>query len=163
MTTDQDFTKVNPNAFLLVAVGLLLGFIGGYVARPHLRPKTSPPNVIESVNLDAEYTESFPYTFANRQEAVAWLERQIDFIQRHTYSSQHRPENLSYLQEQLAEIRTKPAAMLPIPLFHQVNTEVERLQESLTATMPSRPLPDDQPRQSDASPPRPFARPRIDD
>jgi len=164
MTNDQEFTSVNTNAFLLVAVGLLVGFIGGYIARPHFQPRTPPPNVLESMTFTDEYTEKFPYTFANRSEAVTWLDRHVSFLDRHLPAADPARSDVEQMKFQLREIHAKPTADLPIVLFKKVNANVEQLQSSLGQSVAANmsPAPPDTQGPPPSRVPKSFSMPRHD-
>lgn len=138
---DQGLTQINLVALLLLLVGLLGGFIGGYIARPHLLPQDEPKEEADVLQLnDAKLDASFPYTFANRREAVNWLRHQIAFLDRHSARDSESQARLTKMKKQLREIEDDSTSQLPKPLFVVVNEDVMRTQELLLQYNPAPPV-----------------------
>jgi hypothetical protein len=135
MPNEPHFTRLNANAVLLVAVGLLLGFITGYIARPRLEAQPVDAAALDPLLFVTEKGASaFPYTFENRRQAVAWLRQQITFLDRNTRGGGAARAMVDDMKRQLARIEESSTIMLPAPLFVNVNEEVQRMQETLTGT-----------------------------
>jgi hypothetical protein len=133
MTDDPQTTRLNPNALLLVIVGLLFGFIGGYVGRPLLEAKpTDAAELSDALAFQSGAPHAaFPYTFENRRQAVTWLSQQISFLDRNTRPDTPSRPLVDEMKRQLTMIEGSPTVMLPEPLFVKVNDEVQRLQQGL--------------------------------
>jgi hypothetical protein len=135
MPNEPQFTRLNANAVLLVAVGLLLGFITGYIARPRLEAQPVDAAALDPLLFMTEDRASdFPYTFENRRQAVSWLRQQIAFLDRNTQGGGGARAMVDDMKRQLARIEESPTILLPAPLFVNVNEEVQRMQETLTGT-----------------------------